>query len=108
MNIEILKCYKTVFKVKELKKNYGFFIIGFVFILYLITLFIFIFKSYSNLKKEIKNIIMALKFNDIPMKDHQVTLNEKSKKKSKKDLFFKKRKRLKIKIKQKIIVSLFY
>ena len=75
MNIEILKCYKTVFKVKELKTNYGFFIIGFAFILYLITLFIFIFKSYSDLKKEIKNIIWALKFNYIQKKNHQVIKN---------------------------------
>ena len=117
MNIEILKCYKTVFKVKELKKNQGFFIIGFAFILYLITLFIFIFKSYSDLKKEIKNIIWALKFNYIQMKNHQViknqylnkvneitdlvTLDEKSKKNQKKTYFSKKEKKKMIKNKNK-------
>ena len=31
-NINILKCHKTVLKIKELKNNYGFFIISFFFI----------------------------------------------------------------------------
>jgi len=53
---------------KELKNNYGFFIICFVILLYFITLFIFIFSSYGNYKKEIKNIIWALKFSEIPLK----------------------------------------
>ena len=70
-NIEVMKCYKIVFKIKELKKNFGFFIIGFVFILYLITLLTFIIKSNSNFKNEIKNIILALKFNEMPIKNNQ-------------------------------------
>ena len=56
-NISILKCYNTVFKIKNLIKNYGFFIISFILILYFITLFIFRFKSFRKLKKDITRII---------------------------------------------------
>ena len=70
-NMNILKCYKTVFKIKELKKNYGFFIVSFVLLFYFISLIIFIFISYTNYKKEIKNIICALKFNEIPINKNQ-------------------------------------
>ena len=66
-NIKILKCDKAVLKIKELYKNYGFFIVSFVLLFYLITLIIFIIKSYKKYKKEIKKIISALKFNDIPI-----------------------------------------
>ena len=72
LNINIIKCYKYVFKIKELKNNYGFFIIAFVMILYFITLFIFLFSSYGKYKKEIKNIIWALKFSEIPLKRNQI------------------------------------
>ena len=69
-NIKILKCYKTVFKIKELKNNYGFFIVSFILLFYFITLFIFSISSYSRYKKEIKNIILALKFNIIAIKNN--------------------------------------
>ena len=72
LNINIIKCYKYVFKIKELKNNYGFFIIAFVMILYFITLITFLFSSYGNYKKEIKNIIWALKFSEIPLKRNQI------------------------------------
>ena len=58
--------------MKELKKNYGFFIVGFVVLFYIITLFTFIISSYSNYKKEIKNIILALKSNSIPIKKNYI------------------------------------
>ena len=74
-NIKILKCYKTVLKIKELYKNYGFFIVSFVLLFYLITLIIFIIKSYKKYKKEIKKIISALKFNDIPIEENQIIKN---------------------------------
>ena len=71
-NIKILKCYKIVFKIKELKNNYGFFIISFVILLYFITLFVFNISSYSKYKKEIKSIILALKFNTIAIKKNSI------------------------------------
>ena len=70
-NIEILKCYNTILNLEELKKNYGFYIVSFVVIFYFITLLIFVFKSYEDFKKEIKNIIFALKFNEFPLKNKQ-------------------------------------
>ena len=74
MNINILKCYKTVFKLKELTKNYGFFIVGFLFIFYFLTLIIFISHSYGSYIKEIKNIILALKFDEIPTKKNYINI----------------------------------
>ena len=71
MNIEVMKCYKTVLKLKELKKNYGFLIVAFIIIFYFITLLIFIIKSNASFKNEIKNIIWALKFNEIPFKNNK-------------------------------------
>ena len=56
-NLNILKCYKIVFQIKSLIKNYGFFILSFILLLYFITLFIFIFKSYKRLKKDVIKII---------------------------------------------------
>ena len=60
MNLNIMKCYKNVFKIKYLLKNYGFFIIVFIILLYFITLFIFENVSYSKINKEIDNIFYAL------------------------------------------------
>ena len=92
-NINILKCHKTVLKIKELKNNYGFFIIAFVILLYFITLFIFIFSSYGKYKKEIKNIIWALKYREIPLKRNQIMkkpmiINKNMKINNKKHLYF--------------------
>ena len=96
ININVLKCYKIVFKIKELQKNYGFFIVSFLVLFYFITLFIFILSSFSNYKKEIKNIIWALKFNEISIKNNQIIKNpviiDKNIKKDKKKLNLLKRK----------------
>ena len=43
LNINIIKCYKTVLKIKKLMKNYGFFIVVSIILLYLLILFIFFF-----------------------------------------------------------------
>jgi surface protein len=61
-NLNILKCYKTVFKA--LVNNYGFYIIFFVFILYLITLFILVFIDYPKLKRDIDDIVFVLEFDE--------------------------------------------
>ena len=55
-NLNILKCYKTVLKLKSLTKNYGLCIVGFIIILYFITLLIFSIYSFNKLKKELKKI----------------------------------------------------
>ena len=50
-NINIIKCYKVVLKLKNLISNYGFIIIGSIMLLFIITIFIFIFKSHKKIKK---------------------------------------------------------
>ena len=60
-----MKCYKIVFEIKSLIKNQGFYLISFIIILYFITLFIFITKSFKVLKKEILNIFSAKRSNKI-------------------------------------------
>ena len=84
-----MKCYKIVFKIKNLKKNYGFFIMVSIIIFYFISLLIFITVSNNKLKTEINKIVWALKFNDIPikieqLKDKPVIIKKIKKKKKKK------------------------
>ena len=67
-NIIILKCYRTVIKIKGLMKNYGFFIIVSVIVFYFIVLIIFITNSFSKIKKEIYNIIFESKIQGNPIK----------------------------------------
>ena len=44
INIHLLKCYKKVFTKESLKNNYGFFIFLIIFVLFFITLILFISK----------------------------------------------------------------
>ena len=66
LNIDLMKCYKTVIKIDNLKNNYGFFIQIFIFILFFITLFLFCCKYYYNLMNIIKLIIEAKKNFQLP------------------------------------------
>jgi len=88
-NIKIMKCYKTVIKIKYLFKNYGFFIVGFIIILYFINLFIFISVSYNKIKEDIFNIVYSLKMKGNPIKKKKSN-KFKNKKKKKKKFFDKK------------------
>ena len=63
---------QIVLKIKNLKNNYGFIIISFIFLIYILTLLIFITSSYEKLKKEIKLIILALNLNETPKKNIDV------------------------------------
>ena len=87
-NLNILKCYKTVLKLKSFRNNYGFCIVGFVIMLYFITLFIFIIYSFIKIKKEIFNIIFAIKLNGNPIKKRNIIKvdNKKRRKRKKKIL----------------------
>ena len=67
-NLNIMKCYKTVLKIKNLLKNYGFCIVGAIMVLYFINLFIFMSISYDKLKKVIIQILLALKSINIHIK----------------------------------------
>ena len=68
LNLSILKCFKIILQIKRFKNNYGFLIIAFIFMFYFISLIVFLACSYEKLKKEIKNIIFALKLKLIPIK----------------------------------------
>ena len=90
MNINIMKCYKTVLKIKDLIKNYGFFIIFFILIFYFITVFIFYLRSYIKLKKDINKIFLSLKNNETLKIDKTIQkpikkLKKKNKRKKKVD-----------------------
>ena len=105
-NLSILKCYKTVLKIKSLGKNYGCFIITFVILLYFITLFIFCVSSYDQLKKEIKKIYLTFKFNEnaIKLSKYQINGNIKKEKLTKK-VYIKQNKILENKIKRKKLIK---
>ena len=83
-NIKIMKCYKIVLKVKNLKQNYGFLIVASVVIFYFISIFIFVGSSFNRLKKEIFNIIFVLKIKGNPIKKNKKIEDKLKKKKNKK------------------------
>ena len=60
ININILKCYKIALKIKDLIKNYGFFIFVLIMLLFFMTLFIFYFITNKNLKKDLFNMFIIL------------------------------------------------
>ena len=71
-NIEIIKCYKIVLNLNNLKNSYGSFIFIFIFILYILCINIFYFKSFKNLVKEISIINKVILYN----KENQITNNQ--------------------------------
>ena len=87
-NFNILKCYKTVLKLKKLRKNYGFCIFGFIIILYFFDLFIFAICSFSKIKKEVHNIIFALKIIGNPIKKNKIKKDNTRKKNIMKKKYF--------------------
>ena len=60
MNLNIMKCSKIVFKIICLMKNYGFFIISSIILLYIITLFVFVTISYNKIESLINIIFFNL------------------------------------------------
>ena len=61
MNIKILSCYKTVFKLKNLLKNYGFFIFCSLIFISIICLFLFYCKYYKKLILLFKKLSSAVR-----------------------------------------------
>ena len=83
-NINIIKCYKIVLNIKNLIRNYGFYIIDSIMLLYILTIFIFIFISYKRIKNVLFNIsILSDVINPIKVKSEGKS-NDKSKEKIKK------------------------
>ena len=60
-NIEVLKCYKIAFIIKNLIYNYGFYIMTFILLLFFITCIIFWLVSYKKLKTDLFNMSIILK-----------------------------------------------
>ena len=58
ININIMKCYKTVLTKRNIKNNYGFFIIIFILLFHYISFFSFYCKYYESLKKLINMITL--------------------------------------------------
>ena len=61
-NIDVVKCYKYVFKKKVLVKNIGFFISIVILMLLIICITLFYVKFFKKLKKQISIITTAIKF----------------------------------------------
>ena len=74
-NVKIMKCYGIVLIIKSLKRNIGFYIIASIILFYFITLLIFTTSSFEKLKEEINKILLAIKFNENPIKNDQI-INE--------------------------------
>ena len=79
INLNIMKCYHVVLKIKDLKKNYGFFIISFIILFYITSLLIFIFYSFYKLKMNISKIVLELKLNLILQPNNNIINNNKIK-----------------------------
>ena len=94
-NLDVMKCYKIVMRKKELIKNYGCFIICFILLLYFITLIFFCFNSFKKLKKDIMDIIKALKNNNDLINEGIEINNRIINKNKNKKIKFKKRKKMK-------------
>ena len=60
ININILKCFKVALKIKDLKNNYGFYIMDSIMLLFFMTLLIFYFMSNKKLKKDLFNMFIML------------------------------------------------
>ena len=60
MNLNIMKCSKIVFKFICLMKNYGFFIISSIILLYIITFLVFVTISYNKIMSHINIIFFNL------------------------------------------------
>ena len=91
-NIHLLKCYKELFDLNYLKKNYGFFIFVFINALFYISILLFVFKFFSILKEQINVIIKAKKNNKLKTNN---SLNSSKKNKSKSNILETSSKKLK-------------
>ena len=56
INIGVLKCYKLLFNKNGIIYNYGSYIILFIIFINIIGLFIFLFKDYESIERQVKNL----------------------------------------------------
>ena len=62
-NLNVMKCYKIVFKGNNLLSNFGFFIVSFIFLLFFTSIFLLCFKFYRLFLKRINEIIFPSNIN---------------------------------------------
>ena len=100
-NIGILKCYKNLFSEEGLKNNIGSYCILSIILIYIVSLFFFIFKGFNLLNNRIKSIISygkrkrKRKNNRKNNTKKKVSINNPNKKKQTKKQEKKKKKRTK-------------
>ena len=70
-NIECIKCYKRAFQ-KDIIYNYGFYILTFIIILYLICLILFSSKFYKDYEKEINDYFFEINSNKTPIRNESI------------------------------------
>ena len=83
LNLKVINCYKIAYKAKNLINNYGFYLVGFIIVLYFLSLIIFVTKSYNLLIKEIFKIIIEEKRNKTTLENKIINIkpkNERNKK----------------------------
>ena len=105
-NIDIIKCYKIVLNFKNLINNYGFYIIGSIMLLLILSIFIFRFVSYERMREDLFNMSKILnKISEI--KDiTQINENKKSLKKINKKSKGKKRRKINKEINKDNIIKI--
>ena len=59
LNLKLLLCFNEVFNIKNITKNYGFYIQIIIFGIFLIILFLFLIKFRAELMNKIKRLIFA-------------------------------------------------
>ena len=81
-NINILRCYKTLFSIQGIIKNIGFYIIIIIILIHTINIIIFYICQISMIKKTIKKIIFGIKhLNFLDKKENkEETINDNNKK----------------------------
>ena len=87
-NTKMMTCYKTVFQIKNILKNIGFFIYASLIILNLLLLLYFLIKDYKKLKKKINTIRLS------NSNDKNNIKNKKVKNRKKIEINFEKNKRI--------------
>ena len=78
LNLKVMNCYKIAYKAKNLINNYGFYLVGFIIVLYFLSLIIFVTKSYNLLIKEIFKIIIAEKRNKTNLENKIINIKPKN------------------------------